>query len=130
MGNCCSTSDPDPSPFNQPGRVLSSAPPNPNPPSGTTAPKSSVPRKVGGPARTLGSGPSGASGNGSAQEDARRKAAEAAEARLSSQKPKGSLGKRLQEEQAQTLETVRKNASAAERQRRDADAAADARAYN
>ncbi|RAL63875.1 hypothetical protein DID88_003518 [Monilinia fructigena] len=117
-------------PRTNPARVLSSAPPKPNTPSGTTAPESSVPRKVGGPPRTLGSGPSSGSGNGSAQEDARRKAAEAAEARLSSKKPKGTLGKKLQEEQSQTLETVRKNASAVERQKRDADAAADARAYN
>ncbi|ESZ96415.1 hypothetical protein SBOR_3147 [Sclerotinia borealis F-4128] len=128
MGSCCSTADP--SPFAQPGRVLSSAPPsnsNTHPKIPTTAPKSSIPRTVGGPARTLG-GP----GSGSAQEDARRKAAEAAEARLTThtQKPKGTLGKKLQEEQSQTLETTRKNASAIERQNRDADASADARAYN
>ncbi|KAF7860751.1 hypothetical protein EAF04_008269 [Stromatinia cepivora] len=124
MGNCCSTSDP--SPFDQPGRTLSSAPPKNNPP--PAAPKSSVPRTVGGPPRTLGSGSSGGASN--AQEDARRKAAEAAEARLNSKKPKGTLGKKLAEEQSQTLETTRKNASAVERQTRDADAAANARAYN
>ncbi|QSZ28817.1 hypothetical protein DSL72_003322 [Monilinia vaccinii-corymbosi] len=129
MGNCCSTSDP--SPFNQPGRVLSSAPPKPNAPT-APAPKSNVPRKIGGPARTLGSGSSAGGRNGSStQEDARRKAAEAAEARLlAAKKPKGTLGKKLQGEQSQTLETTRKNASAVERAKRDADAAADARAYN
>lgn len=81
MGNCCSTSS-DPSPFDQPGRTLSSAPPKPAPSKSTLPPSvstsasaSTVPRTytVGGPARTLGSGSSGA------QEDARRKAAEAAE---------------------------------------------------
>ncbi|KAI9644572.1 hypothetical protein NHQ30_006593 [Ciborinia camelliae] len=130
MGNCCSTSDADPSPFNQPGRVLSSAPPKPNP--APAAPKSSIPRTVGGPSRTLGSTTTTGGGGRSdgAQEDAKRKAAEAAEARLNAKKPKGTLGKKLQGEQSQTLETTRKNASAAERQQRDADAAADARAYN
>ncbi|TGO59120.1 hypothetical protein BCON_0048g00460 [Botryotinia convoluta] len=79
MGNCCSTSS-DPSPFEQPGRTLSSAPPKPAPSKSTLPPSvsasaSTVPRTytVGGPARTLGSGSSGT------QEDARRKAAEAAE---------------------------------------------------
>ncbi|TEY50798.1 hypothetical protein BOTCAL_0272g00100, partial [Botryotinia calthae] len=92
----------------------------------TSAFASTVPRTytVGGPARTLGSGSPGA------QEDARRKAAEAAEARLSSKKPKGTLGKKLQEEQSQTMKTTRENASEAEIRAREADAAAQARAYN
>ncbi|KAF7950910.1 uncharacterized protein EAE97_002462 [Botrytis byssoidea] len=130
MGNCCSTSS-DPSPFDQPGRTLCSAPPKPAPSKSTLPPSvsasaSTVPRTytVGGPARTLGSGSSGT------KEDARRKAAEAAEARLSSKKPKGALGKKLQEEQSQTLKTTRENTSAAERQAREADLAAEARAYN
>ncbi|KAF7951611.1 hypothetical protein EAE96_006913 [Botrytis aclada] len=130
MGNCCSTSS-DPSPFDQPGRTLSSAPPKPAPSKSTLPPSvsasaSTVPRTytVGGPARTLGSGSSGA------QEDARRKAAEAAEARLSSKKPKGALGKKLQEEQSETRETTLKKASEREIQARNADAAAKARAFN
>ena len=52
------------------------------------------------------------------------------QARLNAKKPKGPLGKKLYNEQSQTLEATRKNASVAERQTRDADAAADARAYN
>jgi len=67
MGNLCGKESPDH--FAQPGRTLSSAPPPQ-----TTAP---VPRKVGGPPRTLG-GATGAQTD-SQKEDARRKAAEAAE---------------------------------------------------
>jgi len=73
MGNLCGKEAPDP--FSQPGRTLASAPP----PNANRI--SSLPKKVvGGPARTLGTGPSqGNAGGSSAQEDARRKAAEAAE---------------------------------------------------
>ncbi|KAH6997861.1 hypothetical protein BKA56DRAFT_607447 [Ilyonectria sp. MPI-CAGE-AT-0026] len=67
MGNICGKTEADP--FDQPGRVLGSAPP----PGPTTAP---VPKKVGGPPRVLG-GSSTAEASGS-QEDARRKASEAA----------------------------------------------------
>ncbi len=70
MGNLCGKESSDA--FAQPGRTLESAP----------APKttSSVPRKVGGPPRTLG-GPAPGSSTTSPedQQDARRKAAEAAE---------------------------------------------------
>ncbi|KAH7163228.1 hypothetical protein B0J13DRAFT_32373 [Dactylonectria estremocensis] len=69
MGNCCGKTESDA--FDQPGRVLGSAPPQ----GSTSAP---VP-KVGGPPRVLGgSSTAEASGN---QEDARRKASEAALAR-------------------------------------------------
>jgi hypothetical protein len=72
MGNICGKSEPDH--FAQPGRILSSAPP----PSNTKT--SSIPKKVGGPPRTLGSNASTANAGGSAQqEDAGRKAAKAAE---------------------------------------------------
>jgi hypothetical protein len=70
MGNICGKTEPEA--FSQPGRVLGSAPA----PAAGTAP---VPKKVGGPPRTLGSGPAvEASGD---TDDARRKAAEAAEVR-------------------------------------------------
>jgi hypothetical protein len=72
MGGLCSKES-SPDPFSQPGRTLSSAPPP------TNTKTSSVPRKVGGPPRTLG-GANAASGQTDSQkEDARRKAAEAAE---------------------------------------------------
>lgn len=71
MGNLCGKESSDA--FAQPGRTLSSAPPAQNQNQTASVPKKVV---VGGPARTLGSG--GGSGS-SAQEDARRKAAEAAE---------------------------------------------------
>jgi len=76
MGNICGKAEPNPSP---PGRVLGSAP----------APRttSSVPKKVGGPPRTLGGGSGGhepAGGDSSVDPgDARRRAAEAAEVRES-----------------------------------------------
>ncbi|KAK7416046.1 hypothetical protein QQX98_005497 [Neonectria punicea] len=74
MGNCCGKTESDA--FDQPGRVLGSAPP----PGPSTAP---VPRKIGGPPRTLGGGGGSAqaTASSSTQDEARRKAAEAAEAR-------------------------------------------------
>ncbi|KAF7540927.1 hypothetical protein G7Z17_g12086 [Cylindrodendrum hubeiense] len=67
MGNICGKTESDA--FDQPGRVLGSAPP----PGPATAP---VPKRVGGPPRVLGgSSIVEAPGN---QEDARRKASEAA----------------------------------------------------
>ncbi|EHL02432.1 hypothetical protein M7I_1508 [Glarea lozoyensis 74030] len=82
-----------------------------------------------GPARTLGDANSNA--GGSAQEDARRKAAEAAEARAKSAgKPKGKLGSQLQEQKRQTQTDTLKETSEATRRMRDADSAAETRAYN
>ncbi|EPE31575.1 hypothetical protein GLAREA_12331 [Glarea lozoyensis ATCC 20868] len=123
MGNICGKSSSDA--FAQPGRTLSSAPPQ------TTNPTAPVPksRTVGGPARTLGDANSNA--GGSAQEDARRKAAEAAEARAKSAgKPKGKLGSQLQEQKRQTQTDTLKETSEATRRMRDADSAAETRAYN
>jgi len=125
MGNLCGKES-SPDPFAQPVRTLSSAPPASN------TKTSSVPRKVGGPPRTLGSNSSATTPQSSAQqEDARRKAAEAAEARANAaNKPKGRLASQLQEQKKQTrtdtLETVSKD----ERRMRDADAGAETRAYN
>lgn len=81
MGNICGKSDSDA--FSQPGRVLGSAPPQPqraSVPSGVSGPK-----LVGGPARTLGTtrpAAGGGQGQGEAEEEARRRAAEAAEVRI------------------------------------------------
>lgn len=69
MGNICGKTESEPDA--RAGRRLGSAPP----PGPKTAP---VPRKVGGPPRTLGSG-GGGGDSGSDPGDARRKAAEAAE---------------------------------------------------
>jgi len=120
MGNLCGKES-SPDPFSQPGRTLSSAPvPN------TT---SSVPRKVGGPPRTLGGATS--TQTDSQKEDARRKAAEAAEARANvANKPKGKLGNQLLEQRKQTRTDTLEAASSDERRLRDADAAAESRAYN
>jgi hypothetical protein len=76
MGNvCCGKADSEA--FQSPGRVLGSAPPQPE---RASVPKS---RTVGGPPRTLGGAgaqdTSGGSGNSSAADTARQKAAEAAE---------------------------------------------------
>ncbi|TVY78475.1 hypothetical protein LSUE1_G005944 [Lachnellula suecica] len=117
MGNCCGKASSDP--FDQPGRIVSSAP---EPSNNRTAP---VPKKVGGPPRTLGSGPS------SAQEDARRKAAEAAEARAkAASKPKGTLGSKLEQQKKQTRTDTLEGVSRDTRRQRDADEAAGAQSYN
>ena len=72
MGNICGKEEADASP---PGRVLGSAP--------AAKTKASVPRKVGGPARTLSDTGGGGGGGGATASsnagDARRMAAEAAE---------------------------------------------------
>ncbi|KAH8808269.1 hypothetical protein F5884DRAFT_900528 [Xylogone sp. PMI_703] len=126
MGNLCGKQSDDP--FAQPGRTLGSAPPP------SSNPTSSVPRKVGGPPRTLGGSSSGtaSSGTGDTAEEARKKAAAAAEARArgTTAKPKGKLGSQLEEQKKQTRNDTLKEASNDERRTRDADAAAEARAYN
>lgn len=73
MGNICGKAEPDN--FSQPGRVLGTAPPQ----GPKTAP---VPRKVGGPPRTLGASSTSPrpAGTGPEANDARQKAADAAEA--------------------------------------------------
>lgn len=73
MGNICGKQD---DPFAQPGRrVGESANPQNN---SKTVP---VPKKVGGPGRTLGNGPQEAGSASAGPDEARRKAAEAAEVR-------------------------------------------------
>ncbi|RTE78686.1 hypothetical protein BHE90_006841 [Fusarium euwallaceae] len=117
MGNCCGKSESEA--FSQPGRVLGSAPP----PASRTA---SVPTKVGGPPRTLG-GAASAEGSSDA-DDARRRAAEAAEARAKAfAKPGGKLQTQLAAQKKQTRNDTLKDASQEQLRARDADEAAEAR---
>ncbi|KUJ20614.1 uncharacterized protein LY89DRAFT_448436 [Mollisia scopiformis] len=123
MGNLCGKESKDN--FSQPGRTLSSAPPQ------NQKPISSLPKKVGGPPRTLGSASTAPEAGGSAAEDARRKAAEAAEARANAaNKPKGKLGSQLAEQKKQTRTDTLDAASRDELRMRDADAGQEARVYN
>ncbi|TVY26527.1 hypothetical protein LHYA1_G003917 [Lachnellula hyalina] len=124
MGNLCGKESSDP--FAQPGRLLSSAPaPNTNTP---TAP---APKHISSPPRKLGSS-SATAQSSAAQEDARRKAAEAAEARAkaANSKPKGTLAGKLEQQKRQTRTDTLEASSKDTRRARDADAAAETRAYN
>ncbi|RQM05085.1 hypothetical protein DH86_00003520 [Scytalidium sp. 3C] len=122
MGNLCGKQSEDP--FAQPGRTVGSVPP---PSNNQTA---SLPRKVGGPARTLGGSNAKDTGDIS-PEEARKRAAAAAEARANAtNKPKGKLGSQLEGQKKETRTETLKRASDSQRLQRDADAAAEARAYN
>lgn len=78
MGNVCGKSDPDP--FAGQGRTLGSAP-TPGQPARAAVPASaSAPKRVGGPPRTLGG--SGEAAGSEGPDEARRKAAAAAEVRI------------------------------------------------
>ncbi|OAA49248.1 hypothetical protein NOR_01171 [Metarhizium rileyi] len=122
MGNICGKEEPDASP---PGRLLGSAPP--------TQHKSTIPKRVGGPARTLGgssSGPGEAAAPTADVGDARRKAAQAAEARAkASSKPGGKLQSQLSAQKRQSRTETLKQASA-EEQRRMEIANNEATTYN
>ncbi|KAH9902254.1 hypothetical protein F4778DRAFT_736903 [Xylariomycetidae sp. FL2044] len=125
MGNICGKSDPEP--FSQPGRVLGSAPPQPQ--------RASVPAraKVGGPPRTLGGGEPAAAASSSSQtsDEARKRAAEAAEARAqAASSSKGKLGSQLAAQKKQTRNDTLKEISENERRQRDADEAAQARTHH
>ncbi|UNI21081.1 hypothetical protein JDV02_007100 [Purpureocillium takamizusanense] len=127
MGNICGKAESNPSP---PGRILGSAP----------APRttSSVPKKVGGPPRTLGGGgaggnvvPGAAGGDSSGDPgDARRRAAEAAEARAKAANKGGKLKAQLTSQQKKSRTETLKGASEAERRARDADEGLEARQWN
>jgi len=122
MGNLCGKESADP--FSQPGRTVSSAPA----PSNDRT--SSVPKRVGGPPRTLG-GASSDTQTDSQREDARKKAAEAAEARAqSARKTTGKLGSQLQEQRKQTRTGTLEAVSKDERRLRDEETTAEVRAYN
>lgn len=132
MGNICGKTESDA--FSQPGRVLGSAPPQPQ--------RASVPAHVGGPPRTLGGGGGSSSVQGNngdnnninntAADDARRRAAEAAEARAqaASARTSGKLGAQLAAQRKQTRNDVLQEISHDERRQRDADEAAQARAHH
>ncbi|KAK2592843.1 hypothetical protein QQS21_009446 [Conoideocrella luteorostrata] len=134
MGNICGKEDnTDPQP---PGRILGSAPP--------TQRKSSVPasKKVGGPPRTLGGGGGGGGTNSATSEasassfgkdasDARRKAAEAAEARAkASNKPGGKLQTQLTAQKKQSRNDTLKAISAEGQRAKDIAQNEDRRTYN
>ncbi|KAI0189375.1 hypothetical protein EV127DRAFT_109136 [Xylaria flabelliformis] len=124
MGNICGKSESEA--FSQPGRVLGSAPEQPQ--------RASIPAHVGGPARTLGGGSPSAQGNsGDADaDDARRRAAEAAEARAqaASARSSGKLGAQLAAQKKQTRNDTLQEISNNERRQRDADEAAQARVHH
>ncbi|OAQ72644.1 hypothetical protein VFPPC_12817 [Pochonia chlamydosporia 170] len=113
MGNICGKEEQDPSP---PGRVLGSAPPAKR--------KSTIPPKVGGPARTLGGETTTDVG------DARRKAAEAAEARAKASSKGGKLQTQLSAQKRQSRSDTLKQASADEQRRREIANNNEATSYN
>ncbi|XXG94643.1 pre-mRNA processing RNA-helicase [Hypoxylon texense] len=124
MGNICGKSDSEA--FAQPGRVLGSAPPQPQ--------RAPVPPTISSPPRTLGGSaptPAQSAQNGSNADEARRRAAEAAEARAkAASKSTGKLGTQLAAQKKQTRnDTLKEVANNAIRQR-DADEAAQARSHN
>ncbi|RGP65660.1 hypothetical protein FLONG3_9163 [Fusarium longipes] len=119
MGNICGKTEPEA--FSQPGRVLGTAPP----PAAGTAP---VPKTVGGPPRTLGGGSAAAAQGSDDPENARRKAAEAAEARAkAASKPGGKLQTQLAAQKKQTRSETLKDASQEQLRAREADQATEAR---
>ncbi|KAL6873176.1 hypothetical protein J3F83DRAFT_713616 [Trichoderma novae-zelandiae] len=118
MGNICGKTESEPDA--RAGRRLGSAPP----PGPKTAP---VPRKVGGPARTLGAGAGSGGDSGSEPGDARRKAAEAAEARAKASSKGGKLQSQLNAQKKQNRSSALAEASNQELLAREADAATQAR---
>lgn len=122
MGNICGKQD---DPYAQPGRRVGDSSASATNPSKKTVP---VPKKVGGPGRTLGGSTSGDSGSAGADE-ARRRAAEAAEARAAkgSGKPAGKLQTQLNQQKKQNRSETLKEASSQEVRTREADEAARAR---
>ncbi|KAH8157846.1 hypothetical protein CIB48_g10403 [Xylaria polymorpha] len=123
MGNICGKSESEA--FSQPGRVLGSAPPQPQ--------RASVPAHVGGPPRTLGGGSPSAQGTGGDTDDARRQAAKQpryARAQAASAKSSGKLGTQLAAQKKQTRNDTLQEISNNERRQRDADEVAQARVHN
>ncbi|CAI6095600.1 hypothetical protein V2G26_014557 [Clonostachys chloroleuca] len=127
MGNICGKTESDN--FSSPGRTVGSVPPDPSVPK--TAP---VPRKVGGPPRTLGGGPDSQPTKptaGAADTDARRRAAEAAEARAkAANKPGGKLQSQLNAQKKQTRTDTLQESSNQELRSREADEAAKMRNWD
>ncbi|KAH8179852.1 hypothetical protein LIA77_01371 [Sarocladium implicatum] len=129
MGNICGKQD---DPYAQPGRRVgenTSASSTANSNSKKTVP---VPKKVGGPGRTLGGSTSGDSGSAAGADEARRRAAEAAEARAAkgTGKPAGKLQTQLNQQKKQNRNSTLKEASSQEVRNREADEAAKARNWD
>ncbi|KAG5973933.1 hypothetical protein E4U58_003865 [Claviceps cyperi] len=128
MGNICGKEDPEPA---LPTRALHTAPPSHR----TAAVPAASKRKVGGPARTLGSNSkSNSRAPGPPAEavvDARRKAAEAAEARAkAASKPGGKLQSQLAAQKRQSRNETLKTAGEEERRMREIAQNEDVRAYS
>ncbi|KAG6053982.1 hypothetical protein E4U17_004164 [Claviceps sp. LM77 group G4] len=128
MGNICGKEDPEPA---LPTRALHTAPPSHR----TAAVPAASRRKVGGPARTLGSNSkSNSPAPGSPAEaaaDARRKAAEAAEARaIAASKPGGKLQSQLAAQKRQSRNETLKMAGEEERRVREIAQNEDVRVYS
>ncbi|KAK5655000.1 hypothetical protein OQA88_6759 [Cercophora sp. LCS_1] len=119
MGNICGKES---DAFAQPGRRLGSAPVTPS-----TAPvpasATSKPSKVGGPPRTLGG--AGGQASSSSPDEARRRAAEAAEARAQGNKG-GDLSKKLAEQKKLSHRATLEEASKKNLREREMDSNAEA----
>ncbi|GAB1311280.1 hypothetical protein MFIFM68171_01490 [Madurella fahalii] len=127
MGNLCSTES---EPFSQPGRRLGSTPTAPASASvPASASASRKPPRVGGPPRTLGGGSGGGPGASQDPNDARRKAAEAAEARQKRNQG-GKLKAQLDAQRGKTDAAILKQASEEESRRRDMDQSTAALSHN
>ncbi|KAK0656109.1 hypothetical protein B0T16DRAFT_451720 [Cercophora newfieldiana] len=116
MGNICGKES---DAFAQPGRRLGTTPETPASvpvPASATSPKA----KVGGPPRRLG-GDSSADTSGSSPDEARRKAALAAEARAQGNKG-GDLGKKLADQRKLTHRATLEEASRKNLREREVDA--------
>ncbi|KAL2017817.1 hypothetical protein VTK56DRAFT_1619 [Thermocarpiscus australiensis] len=128
MGNLCSTAQSDP--FSGPGRPLGATPAkhaSVSVPASASSPRQPRGRVLGGPPRTLGGAAAGtgeASGGGA--EDARAKAAAAAEARFQQSRKGGKLQEKLHKERGRTDAQALREASAEESQHRTLDQSADA----
>ncbi|KAG5944483.1 hypothetical protein E4U59_007159 [Claviceps monticola] len=129
MGNICGKEDPEPA---LPTRALHTAPPSHR----TAAVPAASKRKVGGPARTLGSNsksssPAPGPPAEAAAADARRKAAEAAEARAkAASKSGGKLQSQLAAQKRQSRNETLKTAGEEERRVREIAQNEDMRAYS
>ncbi|KAG6251296.1 hypothetical protein E4U23_000783 [Claviceps purpurea] len=128
MGNICGKEDPEPA---LPTRALHTAPPSHR----TAAVPAASKRKVGGPARTLGSNSKSSfpapGPPAEAAADARRKAAEAAEARAkAASKPGGKLQSQLAAQKRQSRNETLKTAGEEERRVREIAQNEDVRAYS
>lgn len=125
MGNLCGKQTSTDDAFSTPGRTVGSAPPS-GPRTASVPQKKTAAPKVGGPARTLGGGAE----DNQTPEEARRKAAEAAEARASKNGKGGKLATNLAAQKRQTRTDTLQEASQQNLQQRESDANAKIRQYD